>query len=102
MEDSIKGNPSKFRRQNVFRIDAYSRYSFFFSFLTGRVFRVSNNANSFDTFEEELLKKVCISPNLMKLRFLPFVHQLRTTLLLNDVHTVPEVLNKFTRYSIMA
>lgn len=75
---------------------------FFFSFLTGRVFRVSNNANSFDTFEEELLKKLCISPNLMKLRFLPFVHQLRTTLLLNDVHTVPEVLNKFTRYSIMA
>lgn len=73
MEDSIKGNPSKFRRQNVFRIDAYSRYSFFFSFLTGRVFRVSNNANSFDAFEEELLKKVCISPNLMKLRFLPFV-----------------------------
>lgn len=45
------------------------RDTLFFSFLTGRIFRVSNNANSFDAFEEELLKKVCISPNLMKLRF---------------------------------
>lgn len=59
MEDSIKGNPSKFRIRDkmLFRIDAYSRYSFFFSFLTGRVFRVSNSANS---FERTLLKKNCL------------------------------------------
>lgn len=37
--------------------------SFFFNWKS-----FSNNANSFDTFEEELLDKVCISRNLMKSR----------------------------------
>lgn len=47
MEGSIKENPSKFRiRDKVFCLFE----KFFFFFLSGRAFRVSNNANSSDTF----------------------------------------------------
>lgn len=59
MEGSIKENPSKFTRQSVFRIDSYSRNSFlfFFFFIWKSFSRIEYNANSFDTFEEELLKE---------------------------------------------
>lgn len=66
MEGSIKENPSKFGiRDKMFFGSMLIRetLSFFFNWKS-----FSNNANSFDTFEEELLDKVCISRNLMKSR----------------------------------
>lgn len=66
MEGSIKENPSKFGIRDKMFFGSMlipETLSFFFNWKS-----FSNNANSFDTFEEELLDKVCISRNLMKSR----------------------------------
>lgn len=67
MEGSIKENPSKFGiRDKMFFGSMLIPETLFFFVFNWKSF--SNNANSFDTFEKELLNKICISRNLMKSR----------------------------------